>query len=252
MLPVLCSSLTLLMSGRDKALLESVLVGGVWKWVTRSACTLPVLWWSRWDGHLLQKCTFPPRVEIRENPEFHDLMRMDKSRWPWCALLLTVRVSCFSVLWILTLRACSLSGICLMILTVMMTDGSLISDKVSGASSAGSGLYAHVSGWAWRHGQWEHLDEIGSAKGVVDLCWSFCCVPGPLQPVQKADIGRRRRSLLFCRPRMPFIWAWITFMLVRQVGRLLDGVECSRPAELVNDGDLIILVRWGHCSEYWD
>ena len=23
-------------------------------------------------------CTFPPLVEIRENPEFHDLMRMDK------------------------------------------------------------------------------------------------------------------------------------------------------------------------------
>ena len=24
-------------------------------------------------------CTFPPLVEIRENPEFHDLMRMDKA-----------------------------------------------------------------------------------------------------------------------------------------------------------------------------
>ena len=25
--------------------------------------------------------TFPPLVQIRENPEFHDLMRMDKGRW---------------------------------------------------------------------------------------------------------------------------------------------------------------------------
>ena len=27
------------------------------------------------DGHLFWECTFPPLVEIRENPEFHDLMR---------------------------------------------------------------------------------------------------------------------------------------------------------------------------------
>ena len=34
------------------------------------------------DGHLLWECTFPPLVEIRENPEFHDLMSMDKGHWP--------------------------------------------------------------------------------------------------------------------------------------------------------------------------
>ena len=31
-------------------------------------------------------CTFPPLVEIRENPEFHDLMRLDKAHWPRCLL----------------------------------------------------------------------------------------------------------------------------------------------------------------------
>ena len=30
--------------------------------------------------------SFPPLVEICENPEFHDLMRMDKSHWPRCLL----------------------------------------------------------------------------------------------------------------------------------------------------------------------
>ena len=30
--------------------------------------------------------------------------------------------------------------------------------------------------------------------------------------------------------------------VVRQVGCLLDGVRSSRPAELVNDGDLIIVI----------
>ena len=34
------------------------------------------------DGHVFWDCTFPPLVETRENPEFHDLMRMDKGHWP--------------------------------------------------------------------------------------------------------------------------------------------------------------------------
>ena len=34
------------------------------------------------DGHLFWECTYPPLVEIRENPEFHDLMRMDKGHVP--------------------------------------------------------------------------------------------------------------------------------------------------------------------------
>ena len=38
------------------------------------------------DGHLFWECTFPPLVEIRESPEFHDLMRMDKAHWPRCLL----------------------------------------------------------------------------------------------------------------------------------------------------------------------
>ena len=38
------------------------------------------------DGHLFGECTFPPIVEIRENPEFHDLMREDKAHWPRCFL----------------------------------------------------------------------------------------------------------------------------------------------------------------------
>ena len=32
------------------------------------------------------ECTFPPLVEIHENPEFHDLMEMDKAHWPRCSL----------------------------------------------------------------------------------------------------------------------------------------------------------------------
>ena len=85
-----CSFLTPVRE-RDRALLRSVMVGGVWngfllgrvrgQLVPCRFCGSP-----DGDGHLFGKCTFPPLVEIRENPEFHDLMRMDKAHWPRCLL----------------------------------------------------------------------------------------------------------------------------------------------------------------------
>ena len=47
------------------------------------------------------------------------------------------------------------------------TDGGLVLDKVSGASSVGSGMYARVSGHAWRHRQWELLDVMR----LADEAW---------------------------------------------------------------------------------
>ena len=32
------------------------------------------------------ECSFHPVAEIRESPEFHDLMREDKAHWPRCLL----------------------------------------------------------------------------------------------------------------------------------------------------------------------
>ena len=52
----------------------------VFFWVG-SACCAP-----DGDGHLLGECAFLPLVEIRENPEVHDRMRMDKGHWPRCLL----------------------------------------------------------------------------------------------------------------------------------------------------------------------
>ena len=88
-------SLQLLVSShvreRDKALLRAVMTGGVWNGfllgrvrgqrVPCRFCGAP-----DHDGHLFWECTFPPLVEIRENPEFHDLMRMDRAHWPRCLL----------------------------------------------------------------------------------------------------------------------------------------------------------------------
>ena len=90
-LMVLCSSLTLTMFGRDKTLLRSILVGGVWNGfllgkVQGQDVPCRFCGGRDSDGHLFWNCTFPPLVEVRENPEFHDLIEMDKTSWPRCLL----------------------------------------------------------------------------------------------------------------------------------------------------------------------
>ena len=77
--------------GRDKASLRSVMVGGVWNGLLLGRARSQVIpcrfcGAPDGDGHLFWERTFPPLVEIRENPEVHDLMRMDKGRWPRCLL----------------------------------------------------------------------------------------------------------------------------------------------------------------------
>ena len=76
---------------RDKALLRSILVGGVWNGFLLGKIQgqdVPCRFCGGrdHDGHLFWDCTFPPLVEIREHPEFHDLMEMDKTSWPRCLL----------------------------------------------------------------------------------------------------------------------------------------------------------------------
>ena len=93
---------------RDKALLRSVLLGGVCNGflltgvtgqpVPRRFCGAP-----NHDGHLFWECTFSPLVEIRENPEFHDLMRMDKSSLAQVSALAWVASYAFWCYWCLPL-----------------------------------------------------------------------------------------------------------------------------------------------------
>ena len=76
---------------RDKGLLRCIFVGGAWNGFLLSKVKgqpVPCRFCGAPDNdrHLFGECTFPPLVEIRENPEFHDLMREDKAHWPRCLL----------------------------------------------------------------------------------------------------------------------------------------------------------------------
>ena len=77
----LCSSLTLLMSWKEMRLC----CGALWP-VRSQVIPCRSCWAPDGDGHLFWECPYPPLVENRENPEFHDIMRMDKGHWPRCLL----------------------------------------------------------------------------------------------------------------------------------------------------------------------
>ena len=163
---------------RDKALLRGVLVGGVWNGFLLGKvrnCHVPCRFCGGFDhdGHLFWDCPFPPLVEIRENPEFLELMEMDKSFWPRCLLwhgwlpmlsgvnrgspwaltlaegagsLLEVALGSYSSAFLL--HWCLPSGFDAESAAQgvagepdVWTDGSMVEDKVSGSSSAGAGFF---------------------------------------------------------------------------------------------------------------
>ena len=86
--------------------------------------------------------------------------------------------------------------------------------------------------------RWGHVDGI-----LPDLdrasCRGFCSVPGPLQSVQRAEMWGVTLALQTSRA----VHLGVDNLgVVRHVGRLLSGCRDSKPFELVNDGDLLLLI----------
>ena len=119
------------------------------------------------------------------------------------------------------------------------TDGSPGLDDVSGVSSSGSGFFSHLPWRRCSSRRWCHLDDLGLVGGVVESCRGFWSVPGPVQTVQGAEFWG---LFVPCRRPRLFSWGGDNLNVVRHVGRLLDGCRSSCPAELLNDGDLIMLI----------
>ena len=87
--------------------------------------------------------------------------------------------------------------------------------------------FAHQSEHCWNDRRWGHVDRVQLDR-VPQSCWGFVSVPGPLQTVQRAELWKVISALQSSD--------------AAHVGRLLDGGQCSRPLELVTDGDLLLLI----------
>ena len=114
------------------------------------------------------------------------------------------------------------------------TDGS----HLTGVSSSGSGFFLtnlNISGGVVGVG---HVDGIRPDQDQAS-CRGFCSVPGPLQSVQRADMWG---VILALQTSRAVHLGVDNLGVVRHVGRLLIGCRDSKPFELVNDGDLLLLV----------
>ena len=261
---------------RGEALHRSIMVGGVWNGfllgkvrgqvVTFRFCGAP-----DGDGYLFWECTFPLLDEIRENPEFHDLMRMDKGHWPrrlhWHGWLPKLSGVNGAPPWAASaadsaayLVESALGGYSSGLLAGwgllvgfgavrvaslvpdqpnVWSDGSLVLDRVTGVSSSGAGFFAHQPVSCWDHRYWDHVDPVRPV-GDLQCCQGFCAFPGPLQSVQSAELW----GVILALQSSGAVHLGVDNLgVVRHVGRLLDGRHGSVPFELVKDDDLLLLIE---------
>ena len=260
---------------RDKGLLRSVMLGGVWNGFFLGRArnqVLPCRFCSAPDndGHLFWECSFLPLVEIRENPEFHDLMRLDKTHWPrclywhgWLPMLSGVNgVSPWAgnasesanylveaALGGYSSRMVSdwsppvgydRAAVSLLVPghANVWTDGSLVLDKVAGISSSGAGFFADHAASFWDVRSWGQVDLVHPVSNYPS-CRGFCSVPGRFQSVQRAELW----GVILALQSSGAVHLGVDNLgVVRHVGRLLDGCRGPKPFELVNDGDLLLLI----------
>ena len=109
------------------------------------------------------------------------------------------------------------------------TDGSLVTDEISGAASAGSVVYAGSRTDAWRNRRWEQFDDVGPTKDgsaascrVSELCLVLCRLCRGL------NVGALQLSVL----------SILGLTISRQHGMLAGCWMAFTPLELENDGDL--------------
>ena len=223
------------------------------------------------DGHLFWECTFPPLVEIRENPEFHDLLRMDKAHWPRCLLwhgwlpmlsgvngaspwavdasesatyLVEVALGRYSSGLISEWgpsvdfdhddAAASLTDH-----PDVWTDGSLVLDRLTGVSSSGSGFFAHQDERFWRGCRWVMLM-------VFTLMLIGLIVEVSLQVLGHFNLFKRAEmwGVVLALQSSGAVHLGVDNLgVVRHVDRLLRGCRGPKPFELVNDGDLLLLIE---------
>ena len=126
------------------------------------------------------------------------------------------------------------------------TGGSLVLDRITGVSSSGAGFFAHQPASYWDHRRWGHVDQVRSVSGLSS-CHGFCSVPGPLQSAQRAEMWGVILALQSSDAVHVVHLGVDNFGVVRHIGRLLDDRHGPTPFELVNDGDLLLLIERMPC-----
>ena len=206
-------------------------------------------------------------VHVRESPEFHDLLRLDRSTWPRCLLwhgwLPALACSGGASLWatsddgIADARLERILGfdseaVCgewvpsdrfladsassdVSVHPDVRTDGSFVLDELSGVGVGGCGLYSCRSGAGWFGRRWGHLELLPPGDLGVERCVLFDSIRGPLQSVQRAELWCLAVHLC-CSSGVD------NLNVVRHVSRTLDGLAGRKPFELTVDGDLLTVI----------
>ena len=99
-------------------------------------------------------------------------------------------------------------------------------------------FFAHQAEHFWRDRRWGHVDGTRIDPDLAS-CRFFFSVPGPLQSVQRAEMCG---VILALQASRAVHLGVDNLGVVRHVGRLLGGCRGPKPSELVNDGDLLLLI----------
>ena len=261
---------------RDKALLRSILVRGVWNgfsWKIQGQDVSCRFCGCRdHDGHLLWDCTFPPPVESVNILSFMILWRWIRLLglgvffgmvgYPFFLVLMAVPLALRPLLRELLIflsvllggihPVSFLSGGCLLILMLRVRLEGLLRNLMFGLMvvwlMAGCLALLLLGLGALRTGL-VGFGVIGS--GVIGMMMLvmvllfllvvvLCSVPGPLQTVQRAELW----CVILALQANDGVHLGVDNLgVVRHVGRILDGRVSSRPCELLPDGDLFLLIE---------
>ena len=170
------------------------------------------------DGHLFWDCTFPPFVELRNQPEFLPLMSRDRTHWPRCLLwhgwLPGLSSRTLGTPW--AIASSDLASSCLenafgpyplsassawhpfwdqddvqdMIDDVpvapnIWTDGSREPIPHLDVEIAGAGAFVHSPAIIFDSHHWGHAQDLDDPhEGSSHI---FSGIPGPIQSVQRAE-----------------------------------------------------------------
>ena len=177
------------------------------------------------------ECTFPPLVEIRESPEFHDLMREDKAHWPRCLLWHGWFPMISGVHGASPWAADASESACYMVEVALeryssdLLAGWVPSDEYDEVEAASS-MPDHPN--VWTDGSLV-FDRV-RPEGPVHSCKGFCSVPGFLQSVQRAEMW----GVILALQSSSAVHLGVDNLgVVRHVGRLLASRRSSVPFELV-------------------